>query len=353
MKPIPGLIVLWCAAAVVPTSAEDVKPSVLPERSARWEAELPLGDAEENFGAEANPTGSPIGGGKGYRDILTSGDHTARTLAELRAALEKAEPGQTVFIPGDAQIDMSGQPALVLPARVTVASTRGLQGSDGALFFSSISRTRDMFVTDGECVRVTGLRIRGPHPHTARVAINSDGIRVSHFGLEVDNCELSGFSHAAIYAVRGASRVYVHHNFIHRNQQSGLGYGVCINEADVLIEANIFDACRHHIAATGAPGCGYEARYNICRLRATGHLFDMHGGRDRGDGTNIAGDWMNIHHNTFMSKVRSVVIRGVPSQSARIHHNWFHHPTPRNAVSTGGSTRTYRNVFGPERKLIE
>ena len=85
---------------------------------------------------------------------------------------------------------------------------------------------------------------------------------------------------------------------------------------------------------------------------ATGHHFDMHGGRDRGDATEIAGDWMLIHHNTFQGPARHVVIRGVPSQGAEIHHNWFSGPAKEKAVS-GGNTRVFRNVCGPERNLEE
>jgi hypothetical protein len=40
----------------------------------------------------------------------------------------------------------------------------------------------------------------------------------------------------------------------------------------------------------------------------------------------IAGDFIRVHHNTFFgSKVRAVVIRGVPREEARIDHNWFAH----------------------------
>ena len=88
-----------------------------------------------------------------------------------------------------------------------------------------------------------------------------------------------------------ASKAYIHHNNIHHCQRSGLGYGVALDEADAIIEANLFDWCRHAIAGTGSPGTSYEARYNIHLENASSHCFDMHGGGDRGDGTNIAGDW--------------------------------------------------------------
>ena len=75
----------------------------------------------------------------------------------------------------------------------------------------------------------------------------------------------------------------------------------------------------------------------------------MHGGRDRGDNTNIAGDWMHVHHNTFLGAVQAVNIRGVPSQHALVHNNWFVQKTPVEAVVSGGNTRTYDNVYGEDR----
>jgi hypothetical protein len=76
----------------------------------------------------------------------------------------------------------------------------------------------------------------------------------------------------------------------------------------------------------------------------------MHGGWDRGDGTDIAGDWISIHHNTFQGGQRAVVIRGVPSQGAEIHHNWFAKPAAQSVVSIG-NTRVFRNVYGPGKTL--
>ena len=344
--------------------------SVLIERTARWEHEAGLEGDEERFGAEHNPTGDPIGGGEGYKDLITSGEHTVRTFEELRSALETAKEGQVVFIPGDVEIDMTGREKLPIPAGVTLASTRGHQGSGGALVYSNTLRLGGLFASGGDYVRITGLRLRGPHPHRSAVP-DSIGVFVAHFGFEVDNCDISAFACAAIYVHQGARRAYVHHNYIHRNQRKGLGYGVAINVGDVLVEANIFDWCRHHICGTGKPGEGYEARYNICRANANGHLFDMHG---EPNGSGIAGDWMNMHHNTFMCLDQvSIGIRGTPSQGARIHHNWFHDPDPAKAVfviacvfgpgienwamrsigdSRLGNSLAYRNAYGAERKLI-
>jgi len=139
---------------------------------------------------------------------------------------------------------------------------------------------------------------------------------------------------------------------MHHNQRSGLGYGVCPDDSTALIEANRFDWCRHHIAATGRPGTGYEARYNLVLENANGHSFDMHGGRDRKDGTDIAGDWLKIHHNTFRApSVAAVVIRGRPTGRADIHHNSFHHAGPDKAVrqtNAKGNLHVYENVYSKE-----
>ncbi|MHC4641691.1 MAG: right-handed parallel beta-helix repeat-containing protein, partial [Planctomycetota bacterium] len=324
--------------------------------------------SEEGFGAEANPTGNPIGGGKGYQRLIVRSDYLAKTLEELLAALKQAKTGEVVYVNDNAEIDLTGEQKIVIPGGVTLASGRGRGGSKGALLYSEELATSPMFLTGGEKVRVAGLRLRGPDQERRTEQMrklykegryysipNSDGIISSYPGLEVDNCELWGWSHAAIFLKRGALKAHIHHNNIHHNQRSGLGYGVCLDQADALIEANLFDWCRHHIAGTGRPGTSYEARYNLVFESANGHSFDMHGGRDRKDGTDIAGDSIKIHHNTFKATgVPAFVIRGRPQQSADIHHNWFLHSSPDKAIrqtNATGNMNVYQNQFAKERIL--
>ncbi len=71
--------------------------------------------------------------------------------------------------------------------------------------------------------------------------------RSQHAGLEVDNCELWGWSHSAVSLFEG-ERHRIHHNHIHHNQRHGLGYGVTLNRGEVEIEYNLFDWNRHSIA---------------------------------------------------------------------------------------------------------
>jgi hypothetical protein len=326
---------------------------VMPDRMGRREHEAGLEKGEETFGAEHNPTGNPIGGGEDYSEIPSDGDYVAASYEDLKRSLEEAKPDQVVFVPSDGEIDFSGREALDIPEGVTLASDRGREGSPGGLLCSTPLITPGMLRAAGDCVRMTGLRLRGPYHDRERIAQGSSGFSSEHFGAEVDNCEISGFSNSATGFSSGASRAYVHHNHIHHNQKAGLGYGVSVGGGEVLVEGNLFDYCRHHIASSGSPGSAYEARYNICGENANGHLFDMHGGRDRGDATDIAGDWMNIHHNTFQCvEARSVGIRGVPSQGARIHHNWFYSPDPENILRGAGNTQVYQNAMGPERTVL-
>jgi len=45
-------------------------------------------------------------------------------------------------------------------------------------------------------------------------------------------------------------------------------------------------------------------------------------------------------------------VAGVPSQGAQVHHNWFALPVEKTVIS-GGNTRVYRNVYGPDKVLEE
>ena len=307
----------------------------------------------EIYGARPDERG-PIGGGKGYRNVITDGNFRVRTVDELAAALKTAQPGQTVFVPGDAELDCADQIFaedfhVDVPGGVTLAGDRGFRGSPGALIYSDAFATKPLVRILGPGVRITGLRLRGPDPkrrleHHQR-SFNKDrgddkqqhdyyyrlpvsqGIRTESDELEVDNCELSGWSHVAVFLSAGRGH-RIHHNYIHHNQLNGLGYGIShgYNPSASLIECNLFNFNRHSIAATGAPGNSYEARNNVELGESLSHNFDMHGGRDRKDGTEIAGDLIRIQHNTFLgSKVRAVVVRGVPREEARIDHNWFAH----------------------------
>ncbi len=141
----------------------------------------------------------------------------------------------------------------------------------------------------------------------------------------------------------------MHHNYIHHCQYNGLGYGISHNTASSLIEHNLFDYNRHSIAGTGRPGCTYVARHNVELGTSLSHCFDMHGGRDRKDGTDIAGTAIEIYNNTFRAPQTPIVIRGVPEDICDVHHNWFpRHANAGQAVRASESTKVTDNAYGPE-----
>ncbi len=323
------------------------------------------------YGAQPDQRG-PLGGGEGYVDAITAGDYRVQDFDGLLDALSKAQAGQVIFIPGDTEIDLTthiyiDQLVLTIPAGVTLAGNRGQQGSPGALLCSDALKTPAIIRTAGPNVRISGLRIRGPNPkryleHHRRAFGPggekhkyyykfplSEGIVAAHPGLQVDNCELSAFSKAAISLNSGQDH-RIHHNFIHHCQYNGLGYGVCLADASALIECNLFDWNRHSIAGTGQPGCGYIARNNIELGESLSHCFDMHGGRDREDNSDVAGSSIEIYNNTFRGPNTPVVIRGIPQDKCEVHHNWFvQHATSAKAV--GGlseQTRAFQNAYGAQ-----
>jgi len=319
------------------------------------------------YGARPDQRG-PIGGGSGYANIITKGDYTARDPDGLLEALSNAEAGQIVFIPGDVVIDLTAriyieQLVLEIPEGVTLASDRGNGASKGALLTSDALKTPEMIRAVGPDVRITGLCIQGPNPkryldhhrrsfgpggagHSYYYKLpTSNCLTTKHPRLEVDNCEISGFSHAGI-DLRTADGHHIHHNYIHHCQYQGLGYGVCHNTASSLIEYNLFDWNRHSIAGTGRPGSSYIARHNVELGVSLSHCFDMHGGRDRKDGTDIAGTSIEICNNTFRASQTPVVIRGVPQEKCHVQRNWFlKHAEAGRAVRASDGTKVFDNVY--------
>ena len=324
----------------------------------------------EVYGASPDHRG-PIGGGEGYANTITGGDYIVEDLDALLDALSKATAGQVVFIPAETEIDLTAriyieQLVLEVGEGVTLAGERGHNGSKGALLSSDALKTPIMIRPTGPNVRITGLRIQGPNPkryleHHKRAFgpggdgseyyykfPTSDGIKAEHSHLEVDNCEISAFGHAGIYLIKGEGH-HIHHNFIHHCQYNGLGYGVSHDTAASLIEYNLFDSNRHSIAGTGRPGCNYIARHNVELGESLSHCFDMHGGRDRKDGTAIAGTSIEIYNNTFRAPQTPIVIRGVPEEICEVHHNWFvQHDNAADAVRADEKTKVENNAYGPQ-----
>ncbi|OGO02117.1 MAG: hypothetical protein A2Y72_02805, partial [Chloroflexi bacterium RBG_13_53_26] len=313
------------------------------------------------YGAEVNPTGNPIGGGAGYSNIITSGDYTVTSRTEFLAALstlsgmsESARTGKIIYIEESANIDMGGGTygtlSLSVPSGITIASNRGWGSSSGGRIYWSMPATLPHykhFLAVGNNVTFNGIRLEGPDGEIGTSGSDPliDGIYCSgKTGLVVENCEIYNWPYAGIAyysdklpGLGSSSKAQIHHNYIHHCRRSGLGYGVQVAAASALIEANIFDYCRHAIAGErDYPASNYEARFNIVEPNITNSMFDMHGGNDTpswgfDDGPDArvpAGGTILIHHNTFKSSSQiSVGIRGVPADVCRVYNNWTYWPS--------------------------
>jgi hypothetical protein len=308
------------------------------------------------YGAEVNPTGNPIGGGAGYSNIITSGDYAVGSREEFLAVLsilsgmsEGARTGKIIYIEESANIDMGGGTygtlSLSVPSGITIASNRGWNGSSGGRIYWSMPATPPRFkhfLVVGNNVTFNGIRLQGPDGRIGTSGSDPliDGIHSSgKTGLVVENCEIYDWPYAGIayYSDRlpglgSSSKAYIHHNYIHHCRRAGLGYGIQVAASSALIEANIFDYCRHAIAGErGYPVSNYEARFNIVEPHITNSMFDMHGGNDDpswgfdgGPDPRVpAGGTILIHHNTFKSSTQIAVgIRGVPTNVCMVYNNW-------------------------------
>jgi hypothetical protein len=267
------------------------------------------------------------------------------TKDQLLSALESVQPGEVIFVPGNANIDLTGTYGTEIPGGVTLAGDRGSNGSLGGRIFRYRTSPPSLeneyskiptLIIGGDNVRITGLRIEGNDTiqdepfEDIGLEVKSALKAIERKGLEVDNCEIWGWSHAGVAlanSARSDANAYIHHNYIHHCQARGYGYGVSVSGGSALIEANKFDYTRHAIMGSGLPGEEYEARYNIHLGHGTaigGHHFDVHASPDPVINQSIAGSEYKIHHNTFEeTALYSVGIRAVPENGVWIDHNLF------------------------------
>ena len=272
-------------------------------------------------------------------------DYRVSTLAQLRAALGSATSGQVVYVEDSASIDMSSQAPVTLKGGVTLMSGRGVNGSSGGIIrsldygYKNGSYLRLIDVT-GPDAKIIGLRIEGPDKDTHVSEIGYDGqywegIRVGYNArFTVSDCELWGFAHIAIVSPGDDSLIT--RSYIHHNQLKGYGYGVETEDAlDIQVIDNTFDSNRHDIASGGTERTSYIASGNVSyRNNHPGEqAFDVHGGVDRGDGTDIAGRFFHIHDNVFFSTGGpGFWIRGTPTQKSVVEDNVFAHSSIVNAL---------------------
>lgn len=269
-----------------------------------------------------DPSAYTVFNGKTEKPTATVG-----TTQELIDAVKNAHEGAVIYLKDDASFDLSDASPLVIPAGVTLCSGRGVNKSLGALVFSTNMKTAPMFQIAANNVKITGLRVKGPDGEMGNQSYgkpNSWGIQVYGKNVTIQNCEIFNWSHSGIHVRKGGNCV-IDHNYIHHNQRFGLGYGIDIEEGYAKVRGNLFDYNRHAIAGSGKPGTSYSADYNVCLPHSSlqGHEFDMHGGVDRKDGTNVAGDSIRINNNLFFvsGKNPAVRVRGIPRFKSSVYNN--------------------------------
>lgn len=296
-----------------------------------------LSSSGENFSSKLNPTGSPIGGGECYLNLInkSSANFIVTNKQQLKEALQNAQSGQIVYVDDNSVIDLTGEKNISIPGGVTLASGRGMNGSSGALLFSNSffpeQEYSAVFITGGQDVRITGLRLKGPNPDILDHGYSATGVanavRSFHSGLEVDNNEIFAWDKWAIWLYR-LDGAHIHHNFFHENIREGYGYSVWVGgsgaevNASALIEANLFRGCRHCVASSGHEN-SWEARHNILLRRQLFINFDRH--NNSGLENELGGKNTTLFRNLFLTTQLHFGFANPLNQNGMVtvRENWF------------------------------
>lgn len=267
-----------------------------------------------------------IGGGEGYTSALLTenapGYVTAKTYDELKDYLNAGE--KFIYIPGAITLTVPNQSAAVhVKSGQTLFSDRGIEGSAGALlqtpYLNEEANAYPVYTVESGA-RITGLRIEGPYGESNTPA-KTIGMQFTpgSSGIEIDNNEIYNWPWSGVN-IKTSVDNKIHHNFIHNNIRSELGYGVVVQNGNAQAEiyCNTFNANRHAIAGSGNDGEGYHAHDNLILSgggRGAYHQFDMHkGSQGHGGKYVIANDNIFDYGAYGTSNRYSIYIRGVPTE---------------------------------------
>jgi hypothetical protein len=308
------------------------------------------------YGAPAYVDGSPVGGGAGYLNIISPSQakYVVSTAAALKSALAAATSGQIVYVADGATITINSSnwygknsssigTGCFVKAGVTLAGGRGRAGVTGGIIKVDPALQPTTFSVLIWCAgagsRVCGLTLVGAQQGTSGGNMWC-GIWAGDDG-EIYNNEIHGFGYGGVRVDRDITDVWIHHNYIHHNQQTGYGYGVSVNANDIyhrasaIVEGNKFDYARHVIS--GSKGrTSFIFRYNYLGANCTNSQIDVHGQNDgyltkaSGEYVYCAGEKIEVYNNTSINTRQPLVaIRGIPysTGSISVHNNWSYLPS--------------------------
>ena len=338
--------------------------------------------------------GTEIAGGEGYQDHDIRGpgdaDVTVRSASALRS--HAGDSGKVIWIPGDERIELSRS----FTVRATIASDRGIDGSDGALIYTNVHGSNSHAYHGGTGIgllqirgsgRLTGLRYRGPyHDHydnpeypgyipldsgdaseraRKRAQRYARGMKIHSSSVEIDNIEIYGWPNQAIQMGSKGSGPYspdIHHIYGHDCMMVGFGYVVDVMRGHPHIHSSYFNATRHSVDGFGHENSGYILEDCVFGPSTYSHAVDMHclGENGSNDSNRSSSTWegraggrMEIRNNTFLfthditgSGQEGIVIRGVPKDVCLVEGNRFMHSSrpSRNPGSSQGDAWRQHNL---------
>lgn len=333
--------------------------------------------------------GRTLAGGEGHTaDVgLSDADVVATSRGEFFSALDSS--ADVIGIPGNVWIDLSGRDFTL--SGQTIVSDRGVEGSLGALLFTTDhgedspawdggSNGRGVMTMRGGS-RLSGVRYRGPyHDHyddprypgyipldsgnaserrRKREARYARGIRVLTDDAEIDNCEIYGWPVQAIsIGARGtAASPSIHHVYGHDCMMVGYGYALHVFRGHPTVEQCYFDATRHAISGFGFEDCGFTLEDCVFGPSTYSHAVDMHCLAENGyDGDLTAGGRVEIRRCTFAfthnidgRNAQAIAFRGYPEEEYRVENNRFLHEADgdgsiENVANTGYQPVPYRQI---------
>ena len=320
----------------------------------------------------------------------------ATTPGELRSQIS-ASDGRVIWIPNDAEIDMTGQDLTL--ENVIVASGR----ADGTL--GGAIRTEDegssSTTWDGgsnhrglielqDNARLSGVRILGPHhsevDHPAfggyipfmegptksardakRSAKYARGISVTGDQVTIDNCEIAYFSVQAIAIGTTADtpeNTVISYTHTHNCAMESLGYGLDVRHGDPLVYRCFMDKHRHAVNGSGMADSNYKVIETTFGPWTAGHVTDQHAVKDNVSGSSSrsardyrhrAGGRMLVRGCRFMTSrtpdlpflrysgnpTPHATIRAVPEDGFYFENNICSHDSISSAIEQRGVPGSY------------